>query len=231
MTDPVIEKPVIEKIIKVPAEIQATDALRNAIIEGVIPAGARITEGDLAGQMNLSRATIRSALTALAGEGLTTLKRYAGWSVISLSGQDIRELYTLRSALERLAARLVAGRVDTGVTEAITTALADLAREAEGESWVRIADADFAFHKTIVALSGNSRLIGQYAQLEAQIRMYIRAFDGIGIAAEAIMAPHEAIAAAILRGDGQQAGQLSEDHNLTDGEMLESHILQLTKAG
>lgn len=223
-------KAVIEKIVKIPAEIQAADALRNAIIEGTIAAGARITEGELSEQMCLSRATIRSALTALAGEGLITLKRYAGWSVIKLSSQDIRELYTMRSALERLAAQLVTERNDDEAAAAITAALDALEREVAAGSWVQIADADFGFHKAIVALSGNSRLIGQYAQLEAQIRMYIRAFDGIPIPPEAIMAPHKAIAQAILQGDKLRAGQLSEEHNLTDGEMLERHILTLAKA-
>ncbi len=225
-----MRKAAFEKIVKVPAELQAADALRHAIIEGTIPAGARITEGELAEQMNLSRATIRSALNALAAEGLTTLKRYAGWSVIKLSGQDIRELYTMRSALERLAARLVAEQIDADKEIAINDALDCLRQEAQGGEWVRIADADFSFHKKIVDLSGNARLMAQYGMLDAQIRMYIRAFSGMFTNFDEIMAPHEAIAAAIISGDKLRAGQLSEDHNLVDGNVLERHIAKLTTA-
>ena len=68
----------LDKVVKVPAEIKAAEILRNAIVDGTIAPGSRITEGELSEQMQLSRATIRSALHQLASEGLTTLKRYAG---------------------------------------------------------------------------------------------------------------------------------------------------------
>jgi DNA-binding GntR family transcriptional regulator len=92
----------LAKVRKLPADLQAVHTLREAIISGAIAQGERITESELASQMAVSRATIRSALQQLASEGLTTLKRYSGWSVLTLSADDVQELYNLRSALERL---------------------------------------------------------------------------------------------------------------------------------
>ena len=48
------------------AAAQAADAIRDAILAGRIPAGARIAELDLARQLSVSRTPIREALSRLA---------------------------------------------------------------------------------------------------------------------------------------------------------------------
>jgi DNA-binding GntR family transcriptional regulator len=98
----------IGPVVKVSAEARAADALRESIVAGKIEPGARITEVNLANRMSISRATVRVALHQLTKEGLVTQVPYTGWKVISLSAHDVWELYTLRSAIERLAGRLVA---------------------------------------------------------------------------------------------------------------------------
>ena len=113
----------LAKVNKVPADIQALSTLREAIISGRIPQGSRITELELSESMGVSRATVRSALQQLATEGLTVLKRYAGWSVTTLSAADVWELYTLRSALERLAARIIAERMNDTLQKKIEKCL------------------------------------------------------------------------------------------------------------
>lgn len=214
----------VGKVVKIPAEIQAADVLRNAIVDGLIAPGSRITEGELSEQMQLSRATIRSALHQLAGEGLTTLKRYAGWSVVQLSPSDVWELYTVRSSMERLATRLVTQTINAQAEAAINKALTNLERQCESPVWSKIADADFKFHKNIVELSGNGRLTTQYALIEPQIRMYIRSIDSLLFDPKAIAEQHRLIAKAIVAGDVASAGDLAEAHNLVDGEMLARHI-------
>ena len=214
----------VGKVVKIPAEIKAADILRDAIVNGSIAPGSRITEGDLSEKMQLSRATIRSALQQLAGEGLTTLKRYAGWSVVRLSAVDVWELYTVRSTMERLSARLVAAKIDAQTTSAIRKALAHLERQCRGEAWDKIADADFKFHKAIVELAGNERLAVQYASIESQIRMYIRSLDCLLFEPPTLVAQHERIADAIISGNVADAGDLAEAHNLVDGESLARHL-------
>lgn len=223
------------KVVKIPAEIKAADILRDAIVDGTIAPGSRITEGELSEKMQLSRATIRSALQQLAGEGLTTLKRYAGWSVVRLSASDVWELYTVRSTMERLSARLVAAKIDPQATSAIRKALAHLERQCRTGAWDKIADADFKFHKTIVQLAGNGRLVAQYASIESQVRMYIRSLDSLLFEPAAIVEQHEKIADAIMAGDVAGAGDLAEAHNLVDGESLARHLaaqeLQVPRIG
>lgn len=216
----------LAKVNKVPADVQALSTLREAIISGRIPQGSRITELDLSESMGVSRATVRSALQQLATEGLTVLKRYAGWSVTTLSAADVWELYTLRSALERLAARIIAERMDEALQKKIEKALGTLVRVCESSEMVKISEADFQFHKHLVGLADNSRLSLQYNLFEPQIRMYIRAVDDLMAVPEVTIRQHTEIAEVIMSGDVDAAGRAAEEHLLTDGKFFHDHLAQ-----
>ncbi|WP_019173748.1 GntR family transcriptional regulator [Pseudaminobacter salicylatoxidans] len=87
---------------------QATDILRQGILEGRFHPGERLVETWLAEHMQLSRGTIRAALRELTHEGLVRVIPYTGWEVEELSVKDAEELCVVRGALEALAARLAA---------------------------------------------------------------------------------------------------------------------------
>ncbi|MGV1768162.1 GntR family transcriptional regulator [Rhizobium rhizogenes] len=214
----------ISPIVKMPIEVQATDALRDAIVNGVIAPGERITELQLSDEMGLSRATLRSALHQLAKEGLLTLVPYTGWSVINMTSKDVWELYTLRSAIERLAAQLLASTIDNRSADVIRASFAQLIAACEESNDSAIAAADFALHKAIIELTGHSRMIAQYGLIQQQIRMSIRSSDALITNGHEIIEQHRPIVDAIIDGDAQRAGVLSEQHNLTEGRKLSEHL-------
>jgi DNA-binding GntR family transcriptional regulator len=213
-----------------PVEVQAADALRSAIITGMIPAGARITEVQLAEQMNLSRASVRTALHQIAKEGLATLVPYTGWAVMTLSAHDAWELYTLRSSVERLAAQLAARKLDGAGAASLKKAYDALVRACDGGDADKIAEADFALHKAIIALTRHGRLAQQYELIEHQIRVYIRSSDALVSNPAEIVAQHQPIVDAILAGDESEAGRLAEQHNLSEGEKLSTHLGNLQRS-
>ena len=53
---------------------QTTDLLRDLIVSGRIPAGAKITERDVAAMLNISRMPARDALMELERQGLVISK-------------------------------------------------------------------------------------------------------------------------------------------------------------
>ncbi|GGF68657.1 GntR family transcriptional regulator [Azorhizobium oxalatiphilum] len=217
------ERPALPKIVKVSAEARAIEALRSQIITGMLPAGARITEVQLSGEMGLSRATVRTALHELQKEGLLRLKPYTGWTVIQLTRQDVWELYTLRSAVERLASQLAAGAPMEQRTR-IQAAFDNLADACVDASAARIAEADFCFHHAIVDAASHSRLSAQYELIAQQIRVYIRSSDALIPDPADILSQHAPILNAILSGDSAEAGRLAEEHNLVEGEKLGQSI-------
>jgi DNA-binding GntR family transcriptional regulator len=214
----------IPHVIKMPVEVQAADVLRDSIVSGTIPAGARITEIQLSEQLKLSRATIRTALHQLATEGLLILVRYTGWTVLALSSRDVWELYTLRSAVERLAAQLTAESINSAKSSRLNWAFDGLVKECQRGETSRIAEADFALHKTIIQMSDHTRLGSQYALIEQQIRMYIRSSDALISDISTIIDQHRPIVDSILAGDVEASGHLSEQHNLTEGKKLSEHL-------
>ncbi len=216
----------IPRIVKIPLEAQAANALRDAIVSGAVPAGKRVTELEISQQMNLSRATVRTALRELEKEGLLKLVPYTGWMVISLSATDVWELYTLRSAVERLAAQLLAKSMDSERADRLNAAYEKLTEACRGGNVNRIADADFLLHKTIVELTDHVRLASQYRLIEQQIRIYIHSSDALIPDSGTTLEQHWPIVEAILAGDADESGRLSEEHNLTEGEKLFEHLRQ-----
>lgn len=206
---------------------QAVDILRHAITQGAIPAGSRITELQLSEHLDLSRATVRAALHQLAKEGLTKLVPYTGWTVVALTSRDAWELYTLRSGFERLAAQLVASNLDRHKHKIISSRFAALEKCCARSDAEATAEADFALHKTIIDLSEHERLRTQYEIVERQIRIFIRSSDELVSEGQVLIEQHRPIVQALLAKDVDEAGRLSEEHNLTEGSKLTEYLLSL----
>lgn len=85
------------------------DQLRSQIVDGVLSPGTHLVEGPLAKTFGVSRTPIREALSQLAYEGL--LERHdRAMRVRVLKAEDVLEIYEVRIALERAAARAAAER-------------------------------------------------------------------------------------------------------------------------
>lgn len=77
-------------------------ALRAALLDGSLPAGARLVQTELAQALGVSTTPVREALRDLAKEGLVIIDSHKGALVRSLKMSEVREIYELRMALEPL---------------------------------------------------------------------------------------------------------------------------------
>ena len=217
----------ISPVEKVSAEIKATESLRRSILSGALLPGSRITEQQLSGQMQLSRATVRSALHKLSTEGLITLKPYAGWSVVSLNASDVWELSVLRAALERTACMLVARNLSDAAARAVQGSYEALLEACDSGTPDEAAEADFALHKTIMSLPDNSRLLHHYMLVEQQVRLFIHSSDALLEEPAVVLEQHRPIVRAILDADAEAAGRLMEEHTLSEGLKLSNYLRSL----
>jgi DNA-binding GntR family transcriptional regulator len=85
------------------------EVLRSRIVSGLDPPGTRLVEGVLAKTFGTSRSPIREALSQLAYEGLVE-RHDRAMRVRVLKAEDVLEIYEVRIALERAAARAAAER-------------------------------------------------------------------------------------------------------------------------
>lgn len=209
-------------------DVQAADVLREQILNGSLAPGTRLLEIELSERFNLSRGTIRSALQQLTYEGLVVQFPYRGCAVSGLSSQDAWELYTLRSALESLAAGIAAEAITQSQAEQLDAALQQLVKAARQGHWDEVADADFLLHQAIIQLSGHRRLQQQYKIVEQQIRLYIISCNALNPNLDRIVEEHKRLVEAICSKDAFKAEQIAKEHNV-DGKALVEHLQALQK--
>lgn len=208
---------------------QAAAGIRHQILNGEFGSGFRLVETWLAEQFGLSRGTIRAALSELAHEGLVTQIAYTRWVVTEISGDDIWELFTLRSALEGLGARLAAQMITPDSSKLLSAAYKRLVNASVGKDRVAVTEADFGLHKLIIDLSEHRRLGEQYRLIEQQVRLVIASSNALLPTINDIIGQHEPIVKAILAGNATNSERLVRYHNLTEGKVLADHVRALAK--
>lgn len=134
------------------------EQLIEDILNGRLQPGARIVETRIAHQFGVSQGPVREALRDLELFGFVVSSPFRGTQVRKISTQDLLEIYPIRAALEGVAARAAAVRIDEP-TLAHLQELIEIMREAAvGDDHRTAVDADQEFHHTIVKASGNRML-------------------------------------------------------------------------
>jgi DNA-binding GntR family transcriptional regulator len=208
------------KLIKLEAAPDLVDqvyrSLLDAISEGSLAPGARITQEDLAEQLAVSRQPVLQALRLLKRDGFVLDAPGRGVQVAPLDVDWIGKVYQIRSALDALGVRLAAGhryQLDHKLIEQGRKA-------ARGKNIKAMIDADMAFHNAIYAASRNP-LIEQSAHVHwRHLRRVMGAVLQSSRQREAVWDEHEAIASAIASGNVERAVKLIDHH----GEQASSHL-------
>jgi DNA-binding GntR family transcriptional regulator len=137
------------------------DHLMRDILEGRLAPGARIIETRVAQQFDVSQAPVREALRDLEMFGFIASSPFRGAVVRELSPEELVQVYPIRAALEGIAARDAAIRLDDRGLARLETLIETMRKAAaRGDNNAQI-DADFRFHLEIVEASGN-RLLKQF---------------------------------------------------------------------
>jgi DNA-binding GntR family transcriptional regulator len=182
--------------------------LLDAISDGSLPPGTRLTQEEIAEQFAVSRSPVLQALRLLKKDGLVQDAPGRGVLVTPLDVEWIGRLYEVRGALDSLAAKLAAQR-GSKIDPAL---IAQGRRASKGKDVKAMIDADAAFHNAIYQASGNP-LIGESAHLHwVHLRRVMGAVLQSSKLRDAIWDEHAAIAQAIAAGNAQQAVEMTELH-------------------
>lgn len=184
--------------------------LLERILSGAYPPGFRLIELQIARELNTSQAPVREALRKLEAARLVETESYRGTRVRRVDERETREAYQVRSVLERLAAALAAERLRRRIDALRTAANATADAAAHGQIEQYLA-RNAAFHRMIVAASGNAVLQRTWESLGFAIGSHARRFpDRMNLIAAARQ--HQAIVDAIERGDGEAAAAMLQAH-------------------
>jgi DNA-binding GntR family transcriptional regulator len=197
---------------------QVYQRLLDAICDGDLAPGARLTQEELAANFAVSRQPVLQALRLLKKDGFVIDAGRRGLMVLPLGAQSIAHIYEVRSALDALAARLAA----LAGTRLATDVIADGRKAAKGTRLGAMTDADMRFHNLIYAASGNPLI----AQSAGQHWQHIRRAMGVVLqqagVRDSVWDEHDAILKAINRGDANRAERLARRH----GEEAGHHLVQ-----
>lgn len=148
------------------------ETVRNAIVNGQIPAGARVAEPELADRFGISRTPIREAFRQLESEGFITVIPRKGAIVASLSAKDISDFYDLKMVLEGYAARCAA----KVLTEKELTKMEAVNRQMEIASTKKdlrkVLSLHNEFHEIFLKSCGNEKLYSIVQNMVMQFQRF-----------------------------------------------------------
>jgi DNA-binding GntR family transcriptional regulator len=189
-----------------------TDALREAILDGLIPASTWLREEEIAAELQLSRTPVREAIRRLTSEGLAVRMPNHGTQVAPMAMEDILAVYTVRENLEGLAARLAAQRA----SEQLRTRLRDVHERfrtaaVTGNASV-LSDLNLEFHRAIREASGNRYLERFLTLVEHAVRRFGNTTFRESRRVDATIYEHESILDAIVNGMAEDAEVHARSH-------------------
>ena len=191
---------------------EVVSRVRDMLLEGEIPPGARIPERLLCAKLGVSRTPLREALKVLGAEGLVLLLPNRGSRAAKVTAKDIQDLFEICQGLEALAGELAAGRI----TDDELTGISGLHEEMVGH--YRSGDlgqyyrCNRRIHEAIVMAAHNPTLVSLYESVTARIRRARYVTPMTPLRWKAAIAEHEAILNALVRHDGIGLAHILRTH-------------------
>lgn len=191
---------------------QAYDAILDAICDGSLAPGARVTQDELATRLHVSRQPVLTALGLLKQQGFLIDHGRRGLAVVPVDPSRFEAIYQIRSALEPLAAKLATRHMTPQLIEHGRAIIALGRKVAAAGDAKATLQADVDFHNFIYEASGNP-LIVETMQLHWQ---HLRRAMGEVLRrprmTQQVWREHAAVLEAMAAGDGATAARLLQQH-------------------
>ncbi|HVN51851.1 MAG TPA: GntR family transcriptional regulator [Acidimicrobiales bacterium] len=191
---------------------RAAEELRDRILTGRLRRGTRLDLDELTEEFGTSRTPVREALLELSYEGLVEVAPRSGITVVGITPDDAVDNFAILAALAGKAAEWATERI----TDAQIAELEELAEAIFGAG--DVVAANRRFHRALNVASGSPRLL---THLRQAVRVVPASyFELFPEREETSRAEHDALLAAIRRGDGAAARATAEAHVLDAGAAL-----------
>ncbi len=198
--------------------------LHRAIVRGEILPKQRLIELELAEQLSVGRAAIRTALVRLVQDGLVVHVPHRGAHVRYISVEEAIEMIETRAVLEGLAARQAAQRISEEDVATLNSILEQMKDRLFAGDLVGYSDGNADLHDLVVRLSGNGTLMRTLERLQAnhvrfQYRMVL-----MPNRAQQSLREHQAVIDAIIAKDPQRAEGAMRRHLNKSAEQLRQRL-------
>jgi DNA-binding GntR family transcriptional regulator len=191
---------------------QVYRTILDAICDGRLPPGERLTQESVAEKLAVSRQPVGQALLLLKQQKFVSEAGRRGLMVAPLDRDFMRSIYELRIGIEPLAATLASRRAsgnDIARGEAIIAAGKTAVRD---NSITDLIAADMRFHMFLYELSGNALFVDLMEELWNHLRRAMREVLQHREYRKAIWVEHDQILRAVAKRDGHAAAALVRSH-------------------
>jgi DNA-binding GntR family transcriptional regulator len=189
---------------------QVAAQIREAITDLRLMPGQVLIERELCEATTASRATVREALRQLESEGLVHSTNGRGTVVATLSVEDARQIYEVRSALEGVAGRLFAIRATEAERRALRAALIRLEVSMEDTRQLSIAKTEF--YEVLVSGAKNAELKQILDSIDRRVTLVRMVSLSKPGRPQESLAEVQAICEAAVSGDAARAEELCRQH-------------------
>jgi DNA-binding GntR family transcriptional regulator len=202
------------------------DRLREMIVEGELPPGARLNERSLCDRLQVSRTPLREAFRLLAAEGLVTLQPNRGAQVVALSLHDIRESFEVMGGLEALSGELACAHITDEEIAEIRALTFEMQASHARRNLQAYYHVNRAIHDRINAAARNQLLSNVYQNINLRVQN-LRFRSNLNAEKwDKAMSEHLEMADALAARDGARLAQLMRQHLRRKGEAVLEALAQ-----
>lgn len=188
------------------------NALRAAVISGELKPGEVYSAPTLGARFGVSATPVREAMLDLVREGLVISLRNKGFRVTEVSDEDLDNVAAVRQLIEPPTIRDVVPVIPAADYPRLRRLAEDIVVAAEAGDLIAYIEADRVFHVTLLAYSGNQKLVDVVSDLRSQTRLLgLTPLVESGRLVPSATEHHE-LMDLVEAGDGEGAEQLMRQH-------------------
>ena len=204
--------------------------VRDWIIRGELRPGENLTQDTLALRLGISRLPLRAALARLTVEGLVIDRPHKSWQVSTVSLDNVRDIYSGRSALEGNLVKAATDNFSSLETkkdeiERLGVIVEEQAAALQIEDMELSMQKDWEFHSNIYEFSNMPQTLAAARIFHSQSNRYLLMYLSDTKRGKSSIRDHRKIMDAIASGDSVLAQKLTVEHVLSGLIALSPHLL------
>jgi DNA-binding GntR family transcriptional regulator len=187
--------------------------LREAISTGHFEPGEKLDQDRIAEELGVSRTPVREALTRLQSEGFVDIRPHHGAFIHSISRDEIREVFEVRTVLEAEVVRQVTPLVPESLLNELARLLSEASTQLDAGNTTKHFETDVHFHEALRNCVQNDLLKEMLDSLTNRVFMVRRlAHSKPGPHIPESLEEHRGILRAIRERDAEEAVELMRQH-------------------
>ncbi len=201
-------------------------SLRDMIVDGTLPAGAKLSEKQLCDHFGVSRTPLREAFKVLAAENIIELLPNRGVRVTKLTIEDIDEVFEVLGVLEGLSGELACFRMSDSDIAEVRVLHEQMVRHFQNGERLPYFKLNQEIHERIMQGAHNQNLFDVYSRLSGRIRR-IRYLSSLSKRRwKQAVGEHSAMINALESRDGDRLFKILRDHLKNKADAARENLLE-----